>query len=104
MIDWDLLRHVWDGAKLLALGDDTLKRRLIDAAHEFSVALVQPDHWPEDLLQRAQELDSELTANGDYRSTIEAMPEAATRDIAERLFDLAIDVEVAVRLDMRKST
>jgi len=101
MIDSDLLRHVSDGLKLLVMADGTIKERLTAAFQEFSVALLQPDGWPDHLLERAQKLDNELTANRTYGAAIAAMSESAARDMAERVCDLAVDVEVAVRIDMR---
>jgi hypothetical protein len=101
MIDSDLLRHVLDGAKLLAMADGDFKERLIAAANEFSAALVPSYEWPGELLECARKLNDELCAGGTYRSTIAAMPESVARGIGERLWNLALAVEVAVSSDMR---
>jgi len=101
-MDSDLLRHVRNACKILLLHTASLDHRLSAAAHEFSVSLIEPGRWPQELLETAHALDNDLRANGDYTSTVVSLSDEDVRSLCERLLDLAIDVQVAVKLDMRE--
>jgi len=93
------LDHVWKAAQVLAgpgaslevefhLAIPSLKVRLKEAASEFHVAMMQPDQWPKDLLDRAKSLDGKL-------QRIDGMDAAAARQTAEELLSLAADIQAA---------
>src|SRR5205823_1143430 len=56
----DGLDHVWKALQILACEDDLLKNRLVKAAAEFQVSLLQPGEWPKHLLGKAQSLSAKL--------------------------------------------
>jgi hypothetical protein len=104
MTNTDLLRHVGESVKSLVLGSGSLRERLAKAAPEFSVALVEPDGWPKELLHRARDINSDLTTGGTFNETIDRMTESAVRDAGERLLRLFVDVEIAIREELRKDS
>jgi len=84
------LEHVWQAVEILVGLDEPLKARLEKAAAEFSVALIQTDEWPEDLLPNAIALDAKL-------KNIPPMTVEMARSAAKGLVDLSVEVQIAIR-------
>lgn len=102
MIDPELLRSIGSAAEELACRDGPLRERLAAAAHKLDAALPRRDRWPGPLLQRAQQIRSELSSAGSFEATVHAMGQAAAERLAERILHLYADFQVAAGEARRK--
>ncbi|MBN2474349.1 MAG: hypothetical protein JXB62_07060 [Pirellulales bacterium] len=89
------LDHVSRAVELLVGRNAMLNQRLCEAAHEFAVALHRPEQWPEDLLPKARQVESRLTARGSIDDTISGMDVADADEVAQQMCELATAVGVA---------
>lgn len=109
MLDTDLLRHVPDALRQAFVNEGTLQERLAGAICETFVPLCQPDRIPVDLLERLQGLEAELHRHGEnlgtvaLSETIMAMSPELARDFAEKFLDVALDVECAIRKELKRN-
>ena len=88
----DGLEHVLKAAEILAASDSLLRERLKKATGEFTVSLLQPEQWPDDLLPKAKELRDRL-------KDIDSLNDREAKKLAEDLLSLAIEVQIAYRED-----
>ncbi len=96
------LDHVGKAVRILASRNAMLNQRLYEAAREFSAALLRPEEWPEDLLDKAQDIHRKLTARGRIDKTIVAMDVSAAAEVAEEILDLSVAISAASIHEMKR--
>ena len=103
MVDPELLRYISSAAEELACRDGPLRERLAAAARKLDAALPRRDRWPGPLLQRAQQIQSELSSAGSFEATVHTMEQVVAERLAERILHLYADLQVAACEARRKS-
>jgi len=98
----DVLRHIKAALGNLALADCRLNDRLLLTLQHLDAALAERDGWPVGLYDRAYQVAAELNENREWinrggGSTVRRLNEA----LGQRILELAIDLEVAVRIEPR---
>ncbi len=96
------LDHVGKAVRILASRNAMLNQRLYEAAREFSAALLRPEEWPEDLLDKAQDIHQKLTARGRIDQTIVGMDVSAAAEVAEEILDLSVAISAASIHEMKR--
>ncbi len=96
------LDHVGKAVQILACRNAMLNQRLYEAAREFSAALLRPDQWPKDLLDRARGIHDRLTVRGRVDKTVAGMDVSSATEIVEDLIDLSVAISVASIHEMEK--
>ncbi len=96
------LDHVGKAVRILASRNAMLNQRLYEAAREFSAALLRPEEWPEDLLDKAQDIHRKLTARGRIDQTIVGMDVSAAAEVAEEILDLSVAISAASIHEMKR--
>lgn len=102
MVDPEVLRSISAAAEELACREGPLRERLAAAARKLDAALPRRDRWPGPLLQRAQQIKSELSSAGSFEATLHTMDQALAERLAERILHLYADFQVAACTARRK--
>ena len=97
MVDPELLQCISWAAQELACREGPLRERLAAAARKLNAALTRRERWPGPLLQRAQQIQSELSSAGGFEATVHTMNEVTAERLAERILHLYADFQVAAR-------
>jgi hypothetical protein len=88
----DQFDHLRNAARLLA-GQRSLRQALPDACSEFWAAMFDPDQWPAELLERANEIVEQILQEGPLRRTLAKLDDATLQQIADDIKQLAAEME-----------
>ncbi len=95
------MNHIQEAVNILVARNTTLQQRLYEASKELAVAMRQRDHWPDNILQKARDIEKKVTARGRMGATLQGMDASEAGEVAKELAELASDVRVARALTTR---